>query len=176
MTNLTFTHFPAAKVYDGGVAGELIVVGDRYISPHVIATLASGYARSPISPKPSENFILAQLRPLERWRYVAKHNHGEFIIWFLALLGGAYMLISGAVHLGLSIFPSARAQNVIEAIGGSSRDPFDWYVGILMGICLLCSLGIIMWARNESKISFGKETTRTITGFVAGFLSCGKPH
>jgi hypothetical protein len=57
----------------------------------------------------SEDCILAQLRPLERWQYLAKHNRGEFILWILALVGGAIMLIVAGVHLGLSIFSSAVA-------------------------------------------------------------------
>ena len=164
MTDLTVTPPASNKFY--AVDIEEIIPPGWYIDNPVLVTMESMDAS-----KLSENSILAQLRPLERWRYVAKHNRGEFIIWVLALLGGIYMLIKGAVHLGLNIFPSAQAQNVIT---GSSRDAFDWYVAALMGICLLCSLGIIMWAQKKSKISFGKEATRTKIGFVAGFLSCGK--
>ena len=85
------------------------------------------------------------------------------------------MLIMAGVHLRLLIFSSARAQNVVAtAIAGSSRDLFDWYVGGLMGIGLLCSLGMTMWAQTESKITFGADTTKMILGFVVGFLSGGK--
>lgn len=168
ITDLTVTQSSAINIYDAANVEEIIPPG-WYIDPHVQVTAASMYIS-----KLSEDSILAQLRPLERWRYVAKYNRGEFIIWLLALLGVMYMLINGAVHLGLSIFPSARAQNGITTVAGSSHDAFDWYGGALMGICLLCSLGIIMCAQKESKISFGKETTRTIIGFVAGFLTCGK--
>jgi hypothetical protein len=176
MTDLTVT-LPSTTLFYGGDIAAVIIPQNQYVNDSVKETLPSGYN----APKPtedleaySEDFVLSQLRPLERWRYVAKYNRGEFIIWILALLGGMYMLINGAVHLGLSIFPSARAQNDTPAIAGSLHDAFDWYGGALLGICLLCSLGIIVLAQKESKISFGKETTRTIIGFVAGFLTCGK--
>ena len=60
----------------------------------------------------SEDSVLAQLSPLERWQYLARHHRGEFIIYLLPLLGGAYMLVMAGIHLGLSIFSSAFAQNV----------------------------------------------------------------
>jgi hypothetical protein len=119
----------------------------------------------------NENAVLARLMPLDRWKYLAKHNRGELIIWLIALFVGAYMVISAAIHLGISIFSSAVAQTLTGALTSSSHDAFDWYVGFLMGICLLVSLGMAAFSQTESKISFGKDSSRTIIGFVVGFLS-----
>jgi hypothetical protein len=176
MIDLTATSPLASPFYGNRIADD-ITSQDRYIDADVKATLASGYIMAS-SAKPSEShddysedLVLAKLGPLERWRYLAKHNRSEFIFWLLALLVGAIMFIVAGVHLGLSIFSSALAQNVPGAIEGSSHDLFDWAIAGLMSACLLWCLGIVTWAQAPSKISFGKDTSKTIIGFVIGFLS-----
>jgi hypothetical protein len=173
MPDLTVTSPPTNQFYGVGNPEEIIPRG-RYVDHYVEATLASGYVQPPRSQKLSEDSVLAQLGPLERWLYLARYSQGEFIIYLIALFGGVYLLVMAGIHLGVNIFSSASAQNMPGVFTGSSRDAFDWYVAALMGIALLCSLGMIMLAQKESKISFGKDTTKMILGFVVGFLSGGK--
>jgi len=122
----------------------------------------------------SEDEILSKLPPLDRFRYLAKHNLSGFVILILALFGGIYMVASALAHFDINIFSSAFAQSSANAIAGQPRDMFEWYVAGMMGICLLVSLGMVVFSQTETKIAFGKDTTKMILGFVVGFLSGGK--
>lgn len=118
---------------------------------------------------------IARLSPKERLSYFAKHERGELVIVVLSLISGIYMLVVSVFQLYMSVFASAYAQDYV-ANKFSSHDAFEWYIGILMGVVLLCSVGMTMWAQKESKITFGKDTTKMILGFVIGFLSGGRPR
>ncbi|MCA1399366.1 hypothetical protein [Bradyrhizobium sp. BRP56] len=123
-----------------------------------------------------EDDVLATLPPLDRWKYLAKNNKPELIVSMLALFGGIYMLIAGSIHLGIDQWFATAAQaqeRSSQTTSLTSRELFEWYVGVLMGISLLCSWGLTMFATNGTKVTFGKDTTRTIIGFVVGFLSGG---
>jgi hypothetical protein len=89
-TDLTIMPSSSGKIYSAASIDE-IIPRSWYID-HFVQVTTPYYARVPAS-KPSEHYILAQLKPLERWRYLARHNRGELIIWCLAFLGGTYMLI-----------------------------------------------------------------------------------
>jgi hypothetical protein len=168
MINLTVAS-PDISVY-GSNNVEAGIPPGRYVDHCVEVTLTSGYTQSPRVQRLSDDSVFAQLGPLERWRYLARHHLGEFIVYLLALIGGTYMLVRAAIHLGPNIFPSAFAQNGLISCP-ASVDALTWYVAGLMGLCLLCSLGIIMFAQKPSKISLGGDATKMILGFVLGFLS-----
>lgn len=130
----------------------------------------------------TEDSVFAALPPGKRLAYLANHNKGDFIMSLLALFGGTYMLYASFQNLQ-PIFEKWFSFSAFAQAGGagqgpfvSSRDSFDWYVGLLMGISLLCSWGITMFATKESKITYAKDTNRTIIGFVVGFLSGGRTH
>jgi len=158
-----------------GAIAEEIATPERYADHDIKSTTSFWYAQFP-GRRQSENAILARLSPLDRWKYLARNNKAEFVIWIMALLGGIYVVMSAAIHLGIDVLSRAHAQSASSSSIMSSHDAFDWYVGGLMGVVLLCSLGIVMVAQTESKISFGKDTTKMIIGFVVGFLSGVKPR
>lgn len=167
MINLTVAS-PDISVYRNNNVEAGIPPG-RYVDHYVAVTLTSGYIQSSVQ-RFSDDSVFAQLGPLERWRYLARYHLGEFIIYLLALIGGTYMLVRAAIHLGPNIFSSAFAQNGLISCPASTG-ALTWYVAGLMGLGLLCSLGIIMFAQKPSKISLGGDATKMILGFVLGFLS-----
>jgi hypothetical protein len=126
----------------------------------------------------AENKLLATLSPLDRWKYLARHNKPELIVSVLAVFGGIYMVGTALVHFEFlferwfSIAASAQASSSVKPENiHSANEMFQWYVGGLMGVSLLCSWGMTMMATAESKIAFGKDTIKMILGFVVGFLS-----
>lgn len=122
--------------------------------------------------------ILSSLSPLKRMAYFAKNDPVTFGSSIVGVPASMYLIAraiweSGLYAKLLSFAAVAQTQNA-QVIAGSSRDTFDWYVGGLMGLVLLGSVCATLFASNESKISFGKDTTKTIVGFIIGFLSGGK--
>ena len=98
VTDLIVTSPPTGQLYSSGNVEE-IIPQDRYVGHDVKASSVVGYAQSPRAQNLSEDSVSAQLGPLERWRYLAKYDRVEFIVWLLALFGGAIMLILAAENL-----------------------------------------------------------------------------
>ena len=140
------------------------------------------------APAISENRILSGLSPVGRIRFMAKRNPFELTVWGLAAIGGVFLTLRGVLALApmalfeaLSITAQAQVQGEATAVPQTTisalladRSPFEWYVGILMGICLLSSLIATLCCKTESKIAWGKDTNKMIVGFVIGYLSGGK--
>jgi hypothetical protein len=125
-----------------------------------------------------ENGVLASLAPRERMRFLARRNPGELALLILSLIAGIYIVVRSLKELGVMklIITSAHAeQNSFNGII-SSHDLFDWYVALLMGVALLFSLSLIGFSQSATKISFGKDTSKIILGFIIGFLSGTKIH
>ncbi len=133
-----------------------------------------------VKAPPPESKLFASLGPLARIRYLAKNNRSELVFSTLSFVGGIYMIWTSIYHLSPALLNllswAAQAQGISASVLASTRDSFDWYIGGLMGIALLTSLGITMCAQKESKISFGKDTSKMILGFVVGFLSGTRPR
>ena len=71
----------------------------------------------------------------------------------------------------------AYAQN--SAAQGSTavpvgRDSFDWLIASLMGLVLLVAVAAALFCKEQKKVTFGMDTTKTIVGFLIGFLSGGR--
>lgn len=132
---------------------------------------------APIKAVPS---LLSQMSAKQRLRFLAKNQPFEFVSTVISLPGAIYLMARALFHLfpGLAAFftweAMAQTNGSAGFIANSGRDAFDWYVGGLMGACLLAAVCATLFAQNEDKISFGKDTTKTIIGFVIGFLSGGK--
>lgn len=162
---------------DVEVTAEALPAPHRYI---ITSPTVGDWRSVKITPS-SENEILSRLSPGRRLRYLAKNNQSEFLILLVGFVGGSYMILASL----LNIFPSlgnlwssvaiaAPASGVGGTMMGSARDSFDWYIGLLMGVTLISTLGMTMFATTESKITFGKDTSKMIIGFVVGFLSGGR--
>jgi hypothetical protein len=111
---------------------------------------------------------------------MAKSHPGELTLLGLSFVASVYIVVRSLSELGVDLasiisVATAAADAPQGALWGltTSRDAFDWYVGLLMGFFTLCSLAMIMFAQKESKISFGKDSSKMILGFIAGFLSGG---
>lgn len=131
-------------------------------------------------PPEQKRFSLSTLSPKGRLKYLARHQPFEFVATVVSLPGAIYLIMRALFQLfpAISAFFSWQAMAQTEAahsfIAGSGRDAFDWYVGGLMGLCLLAAVAATLFAQNEAKISFGKDMTKMIVGFTIGFLSGGK--
>jgi hypothetical protein len=152
-----------------------------YMVPQATSVVgtATTTTRTPSTPAfDIENRALAALPPLGRWKYLARNNKPELIVSILAMFGGIYMVVAALSHFGsvfeqwFTLAASAQVSSTTKSDGGySSGELFQWYVGGLMGISLLCSWAMTMMATTDTKIAFGKDTIKMILGFVVGFLS-----
>lgn len=176
---IVVSQVPQGPIFAGMTSSHLSKpsTGSIYLSSMgstPIATAATTVSLPVI--RDNENQVLASLPPIDRWKYLARHNKAELIVSIISLFGGIYMLVAAGIHLepvlGKWFSFAAFAQSNAPATNGySSRELFEWYVGLLMGVSLLLSWCLTMFATAEGKVSFGKDTTRTIIGFVVGFLS-----
>lgn len=57
------------------------------------------FLRRRTAPRRSEEFILATLSPVERWRYLLKNNKPEAIVVAIGFFGGVFMTITAFTHL-----------------------------------------------------------------------------
>ena len=136
----------------------------------------------PLAERPNatedEDGILASLAPGKRMGFLARKNPGELALLFLSFIAGIYIVIRALIELGVVnlIIASAHAEQSSFYGITSSHDPFDWFVGLLLGIALLFSLSLIGFSTTASKITFGKDTSKIILGFIVGFLSGTKIH
>jgi hypothetical protein len=128
-------------------------------------------------PTERENIVLSRMAPLERWKYLARKDVPEFIVSIIGVVGGIYMIVRAIGNLwphiyslfGLDAF--AQSMPTSSVVPGSTRDSFDWYVALLMGITLIGSQALVVFASTESKVSHGKDMVKLIIGFTIGFLS-----
>jgi hypothetical protein len=153
-------------------------------SERVVISILGGDVVKNLQERPvateDEDGVLASLAPRERMRFLARRNPGELALLILSFIAGIYIVIRSLIGLGINlvnlVIASAHAeQNSFYGIT-SFHDPFDWYVGLLMGIALLFSLSLIGFSKTASKISFGKDISKIILGFIVGFLSGTKIH
>jgi hypothetical protein len=157
-----------------GWAGPISVSGSSEKTPSERIVL--------IPSQPSTDVVLASLPPRERISFLARRQPGELVLFGLSLVGGLYIVGRSLSEFGISLASlvttaAAQTGDASHSAGmgfWSSRDAFDWYVALLMGIVLLSSLGMVAFAQTASKITFARESTRLIIGFIIGFLSGGR--
>jgi hypothetical protein len=154
-------------------------IGTRnpYVVPYQQLGAVAGIPaiQRPIRIVLDENVVLASLPPSRRWRYMARHQPFDFIVSVAALVVGVYLIVVAVSNLVPSLawaFDwSASAQAGGSVMPTTTRDLFDWYLGGLMGLALVVSFLFIGFANADEKVSFGKETCRTILSFIVGVFA-----
>jgi hypothetical protein len=130
-----------------------------------------------LEPALSYEAKLASLNPIERWKYIAKHNKGDLFFGILAFFLSVGALASSLLRLIPEVLGSAASAASAEGKPSfpvhelRGHDLIDWFVVFAMGVILAWSL----WMSSKSgatkeNVTFARENLRTFTGALLGFL------
>lgn len=122
----------------------------------------------------------ARMSVREKLRFNAKYRRSNLAISCVGIVAAGYVATRSVIELYqplahlFSIAAIAQDSAPAEVIY-TSRDAFDWFVGLMMALVLVTSIAASYLAKTETKIQHAQDMTKVVVGFAVGFLGGGRP-
>lgn len=164
--------------------GRLFIGADAVQSTTVSAIkYRSDISVTPQPPADVETFDpvevrLAKLKPLERWRFLARHETTTFVMLLLSI--GAWLFSISSIlpaieHLTFDLVSPARAQEAAApVVNGPPLFTKENVLLAMLSIFVIWSLATLTFATAAEKIKLAGDTMKTLLGFLVGFFSTTK--
>ena len=138
----------------------------------------------PVSPQPASGTgVLATIELGHSFTHAASEETERFdLVDQASVLLGIFTAIYVTIRAILELFPqasswfsfSADAQTITQQIiTRSTRDPFDWFVALVIALVMFSCILVSAFTKSASKTKLSHDVVKIALGFFGGFLGSG---